>query len=144
MGMANLASTKNLAQMRDLNELFRSLDKDNNGRVSADELRGGLKGRLSPEAAEQLVSTWVGADGNVPYTLFMGEMLLAKEAETGNLLWQFFLEADTDRSGSLSLQELEALLRKPEVGKALGNSVSAAELMREMDKDQSGQVDYEE
>jgi len=47
--LADLASCMNLAQMKELNELFLKLDSGNNGMVSVDELHMALNG-MRPKA----------------------------------------------------------------------------------------------
>merc|ERR1711963_884249 len=45
--LADVASRENLAQMKDLNELFLQLDSDNDGIISADDVRQALSDRWS-------------------------------------------------------------------------------------------------
>lgn len=145
--MADMASHQNLAQMRDLNKLFVSLDTDNDGTVDVQEARTGLSGKLDPEMIEQLLRaishTEPGGRTIVAYNEFMGQLMAGQAAEEGRLLADLFSEFDTDRSGFLSRAEIEAVLARPQVAKILVGR-DASSVMREMDADGDGRIVFEE
>lgn len=142
--MADLASKQNLAEMRELNNLFLQLDRDNNGNVSAEEVRRGLAGKWPLESIETLVKAMsFKADGELSYEEFMGQLIAAKEPEENQLLAKVFNDADPQSKGFLDLGDLAAILQRPAVAKVLGNRDPAA-LLAEMDRDGNGRVDFVE
>lgn len=139
--VTDMVAHENLAQLRELNQLFCSLDKDHDGTITAQEAREALGGRLAPAVVDQVVALG-DSQGQISYTRFMAEMLATKEAESGEILWQLFREVDTDGSGSLSPDEVAAMLRRPAVVQAFGTRLSAEELMKRMDADKDGKIDF--
>merc|ERR1719188_1276849 len=71
--LADVAARANLAQMKELNELFLRLDADNDGSVTERELRDGLSELGWPEdQTDALVHALVGHRGELRYEEFMG------------------------------------------------------------------------
>jgi Ca2+-binding EF-hand superfamily protein len=141
--MADMASRENLAQMQEVNQLFAALDKDNDGHVSADEARDGLRKLMSASDVENLINELIGDDGTIPYTEFMGQMIDIVKAEETDFLWRIFQDADSDDSGYLDRRELRDLMQRPEVAKCLGQQ-DINQLMDDMDDDGSGRIEFEE
>lgn len=142
--MADMAGRENLAQLQGINELFMQLDKDNDGVVTADEARDGLRRIMDPASIDNLINGLIGANGEIPYTEFMGQMIAQTKAEETELLWKVFQDADDDDSNYLDRNELKNLLQRPEVAKCLGGDQTADELMAQMDTNNSGRVSFEE
>ena len=98
---------------------------------------------MPPRDIHALIDALIGDDGEIAYTDFMGQMISAKRGQDESLLWQIFQDVDQDDSGSLDHQELELLLQRPALQQLLGDR-TAAELLRDLDEDQSGHVSFEE
>jgi len=71
-----LLGTCNIAQMRELNAIFRQLDADNDGSVTAAEVRQAVQ-KLSAKAARQLkpLVDAVEKGGSLDYKTFMAQMI---------------------------------------------------------------------
>lgn len=143
--LADVAARQNMAQLRGLNETFLRLDKDNDGTISAEELREGLAGVFRPEDIQRLVEVLgINTGGGVTYDEFLGELLAAKMPEENAVLQRLFREADVKGQGYLMTAELTELARRPAIVKILGSEAAALSRMRSMDTDGSGRVTFEE
>jgi len=141
--LADLASRENLAQLRDLNELFVQLDVDNDGIVSADDVRRRLGDLWPSERVEALIKVLVDGDGGeVSYEEFMGQLIAATEPVENELLWRVFCEVDRQGKGFLDLDDIRALLQRPAIAKVLGGRDPCA-VLAEMDTAGAGQVSFE-
>jgi len=142
--LADLASNRNLAQMRELNELFLELDDDHDGIVKADEVRRVLADQWPQDRIDRLISALLGGDdGEVNYEEFMGQLIAAAEPAENELLWRVFNEVDRENKGFLDLEDIRVLLQRPAVAKVLGDRDPAA-LLREMDRDKKNKVSFED
>jgi len=140
----DVASKTNLAQLRELNEIFVGLDANNDGFVSADEVRQCLTDRWTPEEIERLISVLVGSsEGEVSYEQFMGQLLASKKPEENELVQNIFNEVDSDRKGYITADELAELLKRPSFAQVLG-SRQPEEVMKEMGVDRNDKVVFDD
>lgn len=89
--MMDLVGRENLTHLKELNDLFASMDQDHSGSVTEEEARQvgaqslpdgwseALRGRLPPAEVDSLVSTLMGSRKTVTYSSFMAEMIAAKK-----------------------------------------------------------------
>jgi len=142
--LADVAAHRNLAQLGDLNDLFMKLDVNNDGLISAPEIRQALASSWRAEDIERLIASLVGNDGGeVSYDTFMGELMAAKRTEENGILQDIFREADKQNRGYLGPAEVAQLAQGPAVVKMLG-SRGPDDLLREMDLDGNGRVTFDE
>eukprot|EP00440_Ansanella_granifera_P000102 gb/GFBE01000112.1/.p1 GENE.gb/GFBE01000112.1/~~gb/GFBE01000112.1/.p1 ORF type:complete len:728 (+),score=143.16 gb/GFBE01000112.1/:1-2184(+) len=139
--MMDVVATENLAHLKELNDLFASLDKDLSGSITEAEARQALTGKMAPAQVDQLISALIGESGAVTYSNFMAQMIAAKKADDTELLWRLFKELDADNNNYLDTNELHVMLQRPKVKEILG-SRTAAEVMSKMDADGSGNVTF--
>lgn len=141
--LADVAARANLAQMKELNELFLRLDADNDGCVTERELRDGLSDLKWPEdQMDALVRALVGHRGELRYEEFMGMLMGAAEPAENELLWRVFKEADELNKGFLDVNDVAALLQRPAVARVLGGR-DVGELLQEMDWNNDQRVTFE-
>lgn len=140
--LAEISATENLGNVKEINNLFVALDKDHSGKVTAEEVRAALGSKLPEAQLEQMIAAMMDDDGAVVYSMFMANMLAAKQAETGEVFWHLFNRTDSDHSGKLSKEEVEALLAEPAVAQALGKEFDIAHVMQKMDPEGTGVVDF--
>lgn len=115
--------------IRHLKDMFISLDK--NGSAVAAIL-------------EQIMSE-IDCDKNyrIAYTEFLAATLSVKMYEEQDVLWSAFCAFDKDGSKTISLKELQLVLQDDNVKDHFG--VSASErLMKEVDTDGDGQINFDE
>jgi len=141
--LTDIATTHNLAELRELNSAFAAMDADSDGVVTADEARAALRSSMEGDSLEQAVERLVGTDGQVSYTAFMAHLLAAKSADENRLLWREFQQLDRDGSGHLRRGDVAQLLERPALAEVL-HGRSAAQMMRVMDEDGDGRVVFEE
>merc|ERR1712087_1064629 len=112
--LADLASRENLAQMKELNELFLQLDVNKDGCVNSEDLHHALEGKWSPKQIAQLEQGLLGGrEGEVSYEEFMGQLIAIREPYENELLWRIFIEVDTHRKGYLDQEDIKSLLSRP-------------------------------
>lgn len=140
----DLMSSENLGQLRHLNELFQRLDLDNDGAVQVDEARK-VFAQLNIDQAqvERLISVLVGDKDSVHYSEFMAKLFLAQRGVREEQLAASFASIDTDNSGTLDLQEIEALLARPNMAEIMEGR-TASDILNEIDRDGNGVIDFAE
>lgn len=144
--MADSAFRRNLAEMKQLIALFIQLDKDNNGTLSVEELRTGLR---------RSAASWNDADieeikgltgGNktkeVHYEEFTGELMVTLANEERQLL-QLVFDEHSNSEGVLGRDEVIKLLERPNVQMLWGNR-NIDEVMAKMDANSDGKIDFQE
>lgn len=144
--LADFASRRNLADLRQLNRLFVELDVDLNGYLTADEVRaaqGEITDRIGRESMDILSKVIQHSGGALSYEEFIGKLMVAKEPEENRILSQIFHEYDRDSKGYLDLRDIEELLKRPVIGRILGRR-DAATVLQGMDVDGNGRIQFSE
>lgn len=131
--------------------IFDHFDENKDGNISREELRSSLE-RLdmavpSAELADMIDSVDANKDGFVSYEEFVGlyESLQARETEGGDdvELKQAFEVFDQNGDGLITAQELQSVLQS--MGILQGRSLAdCAAMIRRVDSDGNGQVDFQE
>ena len=130
--------------IKDLKELFISLDIDGSGTLTLDELKSGLVERHD---AKQILDMMKAVDtdgsGEIDYTEFIAASMKANVFLREDYLKAAFRMFDKDNSGKIDNDEVIALLQ----GDDLQNLVSKdaiATAMAEIDENGDGEIDFEE
>lgn len=132
-------------QIEELSAIFEVLDTDQNGELSPQEVRDGLR-RIDPECRQyDAVFEALDFDGTraVHYNEFLAACLGRRRYLQREALWRAFCAIDVDGTGYISLENLRQVLR----GDALREAVSEARLREafaEMDEDHNGRVSFAE
>ncbi|CAJ1350096.1 unnamed protein product, partial [Effrenium voratum] len=129
--MMDMVAKENLTHLKELNDLFASLDADQSGTVTEAEARKALAGKWPQAEIDQLVRTLMGDRGALTYSRFMAEMLSAKKADNDEVLWRMFKELDADNNNALDANEVRAMLQKPKVREIMADR-TLAEVMDRM------------
>ncbi|KAF7815613.1 calcium-dependent protein kinase 17-like [Senna tora] len=127
-----------------LKEMFRSMDTDNSGTITIEELRHGLTKpgtKLSEQEVEQLMEA-ADADGNglIDYDEFITATMHLNRMNKEEHLYAAFQYFDKDNSGFITKEELEQALREFNMND--GRDIN--EVISEIDADNDGRIDYEE
>jgi len=130
-------------EIEGLKHMFHEMDADKNGTITVDELRQGLqkKGSLLPDTDLQALMNDIDVDKNgvVDYEEFLAATMNLFKLQNDEKLMMAFEHFDTDKSGYITHDELKEAL------KAYGNTDQNIEqILREVDKDGDGRIDYEE
>jgi len=135
----------NGGQLEQLQQLFVQLDEDGNGTLSREELTRGLQKTNIP--AEQIPRILEGIDvdgsGEIDYTEFLAAALERREFLEESACWAAFKVFDRDGDGCITKQELAHVVKSYHIADKW-NRETLQELMREVDKNGDGQIDFEE
>ncbi|GAB2211785.1 hypothetical protein Droror1_Dr00025120 [Drosera rotundifolia] len=127
-----------------LKQMFKSMDTDNSGTITMEELKQGLQKqgtRLSEYEVKQLMEA-ADADGNgtIDYEEFITATMHMNRMDREEHLYTAFQYFDKDNSGFITIEELEQALR--EHGMHDGRDIK--EIISEVDGDNDGRINYDE
>lgn len=130
--------------IKELKQIFQSLDKNGDGSLSFEELKTGLGHK---ENAETLLEILKAADtdnsGSIDYTEFLAATMDAQIFLRDDYLRTAFDMFDKDGSGKIDKEEIRSLL----CGEDLSQIVSKDELekyLAEVDENGDGEIDFTE
>ncbi|KAK6923526.1 EF-hand domain [Dillenia turbinata] len=126
-----------------LKELFKMIDTDDSGTITFDELKEGLR-RVGSELMESEIKDLMDAadidnSGTIDYGEFLAATVHLNKLEREENLVSAFSFFDKDGSGYITIDELQQACR--EFGLS---DVHLDEMMKEIDQDNDGQIDYGE
>ncbi|KAL5727220.1 non-specific serine/threonine protein kinase [Ranunculus cassubicifolius] len=127
-----------------LKEMFKSMDTDNSGTITYEELKAGLPKlgtKLSESEVRQLMDAAdVDGDGTIDYIEFISATMHMNRMEKEEHLFTAFEYFDKDKSGYITMEELEEALKKYN----MGDEKTIKEIIAEVDTDNDGKINYEE
>ncbi|KAJ1264289.1 hypothetical protein BS78_09G252000 [Paspalum vaginatum] len=127
-----------------LKEMFKSLDTDNSGTITLEELRTGLPKlgtRISESEIRQLMEAAdVDGNGTIDYVEFISATMHMNRLEKEDHIFKAFEYFDKDHSGFITVDELEEALKKYD----MGDEATIKEIIAEVDTDHDGRINYEE
>lgn len=133
-------------EIETLQDCFRALDQDGDGRLSPEELRQGLQEKnlaVPAEFDEILKSIDMNQSGHLDYTEFVAATMDKKLYHQRDTLWAAFRLFDLDGDGKITREELQEVLNGGNVQQVLGAG-KIERMIQEVDKDGDGAVDFEE
>ncbi|AQK96755.1 Calcium-dependent protein kinase, isoform 2 [Zea mays] len=127
-----------------LKEMFRSLDTDNSGTITLEELRSGLPKlgtKISESEIKQLMEAAdVDGNGTIDYAEFISATMHLNRLEKEDHILKAFEYFDKDHSGYITVDELEEALKKYD----MGDDKTIKEIIAEVDTDHDGRINYQE
>ncbi|TVU35880.1 hypothetical protein EJB05_17787, partial [Eragrostis curvula] len=127
-----------------LKEMFRSLDTDNSGTITLDELRSGLPKlgtKISESEIRQIMEAAdVDGNGTIDYAEFISATMHLNRLEKEDHILKAFEYFDKDHSGYITVDELEEALKKYD----MGDDKTIKEIIAEVDTDHDGKINYQE
>ncbi|KAK3161321.1 hypothetical protein QOZ80_1BG0075650 [Eleusine coracana subsp. coracana] len=127
-----------------LKEMFRSLDTDNSGTITLDELRSGLPKlgtKISESEIRQIMEAAdVDGNGTIDYAEFISATMHLNRLEKEDHILKAFEYFDKDHSGYITVDELEEALKKYD----MGDDKTIKEIIAEVDSDNDGRINYQE
>lgn len=143
MALRVIAERLSEEEIGGLKELFKMIDTDNSGTITFDELKEGLK-RVGSELMESEIQDLMNAadidnSGTIDYGEFLAATVHLNKLEREENLVSAFTFFDKDGSGYITIDELQ------QACKDFGLSeVHLDEIIKEIDQDNDGQIDYGE
>ncbi|KAK3243826.1 hypothetical protein CYMTET_46541 [Cymbomonas tetramitiformis] len=141
-GKALIATNLTTEQLDGLREIFAHFDLDADGCITFAELQMGLRRRgyvsLSVEVDEMMAKMDVNRNSSVDYAEFLAATLHTSKLSSSEYLWDAFRKIDADNSGHITEKELHEAMDE------LGIKMPSAEMMKAMDLNGDGLIDYEE
>lgn len=127
-----------------LKEMFKSMDTDNSGTITFEELKAGLPKlgtKLSESEVRQLMEAAdVDGNGTIDYIEFISATMHLNRVEREDHLYKAFEYFDNDKSGYITVEELEHALKKYN----MGDEKTIKEIIAEVDTDNDGRINYDE
>ncbi|KAJ7944986.1 putative Calcium-dependent protein kinase [Quillaja saponaria] len=127
-----------------LKEMFKSMDTDNSGTITYEELKAGLPKlgtKLSESEVRQLMEAAdVDGNGTIDYIEFITATMHLNRVEREDHLYKAFEYFDKDQSGYITVEELENALKKYN----MGDEKTIKEIIAEVDTDNDGRINYDE
>ncbi|KAL0371877.1 UNVERIFIED_CONTAM: Calcium-dependent protein kinase [Sesamum calycinum] len=121
-----------------LKEMFKSMDTDNSGTITFEELKAGLPKlgtRLSESEVRQLMEAAdVDGNGTIDYIEFITATMHMNRVEREDHLFKAFEYFDKDKSGYITMEELEHALKEYN----MGDAKTIKEILAEVDTDHDG------
>ncbi|OIW06564.1 hypothetical protein TanjilG_03958 [Lupinus angustifolius] len=143
MALRVIAERLSEEEIGGLKELFKMIDTDNSGTITFEELKDGLKRVGSNLMESEIKSLMEAADidnsGTIDYGEFLAATLHLNKMEREENLVAAFAYFDKDGSGYITIDELQ------QASKDFGLSdVHLDDMIREIDTDNDGRIDYGE
>ncbi|PNY02810.1 calcium-dependent protein kinase 3-like protein, partial [Trifolium pratense] len=118
-----------------LKEMFKSMDTDNSGTITFEELKAGLPKlgtKISESEVRQLMEAAdVDGNGTIDYIEFITATMHLNRMEREDHLFKAFEYFDNDKSGYITMEELESALTKYN----MGDEKTIKEIIAEVDSD---------
>ena len=131
-------------QIKDLKEAFMSLDREENGFLSVQEVQQGLVSTGFPVAANEIEEIMrnvnIKKDGRINYSEFLAATLESRVLLDDDAVWAAFNTFDVDSSGFITEANVKEALRR--AGRRMSHG-EVGEMMREVGADRDG-LDYDQ
>ncbi|XP_008798697.1 calcium-dependent protein kinase 10-like [Phoenix dactylifera] len=143
MALRVIAESLSEDEIAGLKEMFKMIDTDNSGQITFEELKAGLK-RVGANLKEsEIYALMQAADvdnsGTIDYGEFIAATLHMNKIEREDHLFAAFSYFDKDGSGYITQDELQQACEEFGI-----EDVRLEEMIREVDQDNDGCIDYNE
>ncbi|XP_062006217.1 calcium-dependent protein kinase 20-like [Rosa rugosa] len=138
-----IAESLSEEEIAGLKEMFKMIDTDNSGHITLEELKTGLE-RVGADLKDSEI-TWlmqsadVDNSGTIDYGEFIAAMLHLNKIQKEDHLFAAFSYFDKDGSGYITRDELQQACEKFGL-----QDVQLDDIIREVDQDNDGRIDYSE
>nr|XP_010938933.1 calcium-dependent protein kinase 10 [Elaeis guineensis] len=143
MAIRVIAESLSEDEIAGLKEMFKMIDTDNSGQITFEELKAGLE-RVGANLKEsEIYALMQAADvdnsGTIDYGEFVAATLHLNKIEREDHLFAAFSYFDKDGSGYITQDELQQACEEFGI-----QDVQLEEMIREVDQDNDGRIDYNE
>ncbi|KAL0344861.1 UNVERIFIED_CONTAM: Calcium-dependent protein kinase [Sesamum radiatum] len=126
-----------------LKEMFKMIDVDNSGQITLEELKNGLERVGANLKDSEIVGLMQAADvdnsGTIDYGEFVAAMLHLNKIQREDHMYAAFSYFDKDGSGYITQDELQLACEQFGL-----ENVRIEDIIREVDQDNDGRIDYNE
>ncbi|KAI3884237.1 hypothetical protein MKW92_044334 [Papaver armeniacum] len=130
--------------IKGLKQMFKNIDTDESGTITYEELKTGLAklgSKLSEIEVKQLMDAAdVDGNGTIDYIEFVSATMHRHRLERDEYLFKAFQFFDKDKSGFITVDELEVAMKDY----GMGDEGSIKEIISEVDTDNDGKINYDE
>eukprot|EP00184_Porphyridium_aerugineum_P008633 CAMPEP_0184692570 /NCGR_PEP_ID=MMETSP0313-20130426/994_1 /TAXON_ID=2792 /ORGANISM="Porphyridium aerugineum, Strain SAG 1380-2" /LENGTH=522 /DNA_ID=CAMNT_0027150409 /DNA_START=284 /DNA_END=1852 /DNA_ORIENTATION=- len=130
-------------ELDELKKMFEAVDTDGSGNISIAELRTAMKkagSKFTDQEVEEMLQTYdVDGDGTIDYSEFVSAMTNINKLNTVENIQKAFHQFDKDGDGTITAEEVLHALRDCHI-----DIEKAKEIVKSADKNNDGQIDYEE
>lgn len=138
-----IAESLSEEEIAGLKEMFKMIDTDSSGHITLEELKTGLEKVGANIKDSELAGLMQAADvdnsGTIDYGEFIAAMLHLNKIVKEDHLYSAFSYFDKDGSGYITQDELQQACEQFGLG-----DVQLEEIIREVDQDNDGRIDYSE
>eukprot|EP00929_Paragymnodinium_shiwhaense_P123855 TRINITY_DN9824_c0_g1_i1.p1 TRINITY_DN9824_c0_g1~~TRINITY_DN9824_c0_g1_i1.p1 ORF type:complete len:536 (+),score=142.80 TRINITY_DN9824_c0_g1_i1:157-1764(+) len=144
-----IAGQMNEDEIKQLREIFVSLDTNGDGWLTLEELNDGFnKGGVASAGAAidlQAIMEGIDADGSgmIDYSEFLAAALDRQQVLQEDLCWAAFRAFDVDGNGVISKAEIKEVLAVDGVSEAMG-AEAIDNLLKDVDTNGDGEIDFTE
>ncbi|RAL39778.1 hypothetical protein DM860_003311 [Cuscuta australis] len=143
MALRVIAESLSEEEIAGLREMFKAMDTDNSGAITFDELKAGLRKYGSTlkdtEIRELMDAADVDNSGTIDYGEFIAATIHLNKLEREEHLMAAFQYFDKDGSGYITVDELQQACVEHNI-----TDVFYEDIIREVDQDNDGRIDYGE
>lgn len=143
MALRVIAESLSEEEIAGLKEMFKMIDADNSGQITFEELKAGLKRAGANLKESEIYDLMQAADvdnsGTIDYGEFIAAMLHLNKIEREDHLFAAFNYFDKDGSGYITQDELQQACEEFGI-----EDVRLEEMIKEIDQDNDGRIDYNE
>lgn len=143
MALRVIAESLSEEEIAGLKQMFKMIDTDNSGQISFEELKAGLKRFGANLDESEIYDLMQAADvdnsGTIDYGEFIAATLHLNKIDREDHLFAAFSYFDKDGSGYITQDELQQACEEFGI-----EDVHLEDMMREVDQDNDGRIDYNE
>ncbi|KAL5212068.1 hypothetical protein ABZP36_022915 [Zizania latifolia] len=144
MALRVIAQSLSEEELAGLKEMFKAMDTDGSGAITFDELKEGLRRYGSynlreAEIRDLMDAADVDKRGTIDYDEFIAATVHLNKLDREEHLLAAFFYFDRDGSGYITVDELEQACRDHNMA-----DVGIDDIIREVDQDNDGRIDYGE
>lgn len=143
MALRVIAESLSEEEIAGLKEMFMSMDTDNSGAITFEELKAGLKRYGSNlkdvEIRDLMEAADIDNSGTIDYGEFIAATIHLNKLEREEHLVAAFQYFDKDGSGSITIDELQQACQEQGL-----NDLYLEDVIREVDQNNDGTIDYSE